>query len=158
MSIALDTALYLREQKSENPLTVSERGALLTLMFRVGSNPFSWVSQETLAIELDITERNVRRYMKGIKEKGYIDITHDPHDKRKNLYRPAKFLINYHQQNSRAQTKKYRSKLSCNSKNTGQNYPINTGQNYPISNVAQNAADPRIKGCKSLRKLLKEIY
>jgi len=137
MSIALDLALFLREQKTLKPLTLTERGLLFTLFFRVGSNPNTWVSQETLAMELDIVERNVRRLLSSIQKKGYIETQQKYSDKRKNEYRPAEFLINYHQQINRLPTKKYRSKLSSISKNTGQNYPVNTGQNYPLSNNAK---------------------
>ncbi len=110
MSIALDAALFLREQKESKPLTLSERGLLFTLLFRVGSNPFAWVSQETLCTELDLADSNLRTQIKKIAQKGYIEIMKDPKDKRKNLYRPAEFLINYHQIPNRTSTKKYRSK------------------------------------------------
>lgn len=107
MSIALDTALYLREQKSSDPLTLEERGVLFTLMFRVGSNPFTWISQEALAIELDVSLRQLKRHLKSLIKKSYIEEMDDPKDKRKNLYRPAEFLINYHQQQDRKPTKSY---------------------------------------------------
>jgi DNA-binding MarR family transcriptional regulator len=134
MSIALDAALYLREQKLTNPLTVSERGMLFTLLFRVGSNPFTWISQASLATELDIDIKNVQRTMKRIANKGLIEVQKDTNDKRKNLYRPAEFLINYHQQNHRECTKKYGTKSSPNIEDRGQNRPINRGQNRPILN------------------------
>lgn len=133
MSIALDVALYLREQKLDKPLSVAERGALFTLLFRVGSNPFTWISIDSLAIELDITEKNVRNYMKSLNSKGYIQTITNPDDKRKNLYRPAEFLINYHQKTNRVQTKNYRSKSTSNSEITGRNRPVNTGRNRPLS-------------------------
>ena len=114
MSIALDAALYLREQKELKPLTLSERGLLFTLLFRVGSNPFAWVSQETLCTELDLADSNLRNQIKKIVAKGYIEVMKDPKDKRKNLYRPAEFLINYHQITNREPTKKYRSKTGGN--------------------------------------------
>lgn len=142
MSIALDLALFLREQKLDKPLTLTERGLLFSLMFRIGSNPFTWISQDQLAIEADITERNVKRLMSSIKAKGFIEILQDPKDKRKNLYRPAEFLINYHQKNNRVQTKKYRSKLSPKSDNRGQYYPLNRGQYYPLSESAQPSETP----------------
>jgi hypothetical protein len=107
MSIALDTALYLREQKSSDPLTLEERGVLFTLMFRVGSNPFTWISQESLAIELDVSLRQLKRHLKSLIKKSYLEEMDDPKDKRKNLYRPAEFLINYHQQQERKPTKSY---------------------------------------------------
>ena len=142
MSIALDLALYIREQKLDKPLTTSERGVLFTLFFRVGSNPFTWISQKQLAIELDIIERNVRKLMSSIKTKGFIEISSDPKDKRKNLYRPSEFLINYHQQAKRVQTKEYRSKSTYTFENTGQNRPVNTGQNRPVLSCAQSSEKP----------------
>ena len=142
MSIALDTALYIREQKSSNPLTLSERGALFTLLFRIGSNATSWVSQETLALELDITERYVITLMQNISEKGYIKIKQNPKDKRKNIYSPAKFLINYHQLQNRAQTKKYRNNCSPNLNNTRTTVHLNTRTTVHLISDAQPSADP----------------
>ena len=58
--------------------------------------------------------------MKKIQTEGLISIQEDPKDKRKNIYRPAEFLINYHQSkfiNSPVDnSKKYPSKLGGNSK------------------------------------------
>lgn len=132
MSIALDAALFLREQKESNPLTLSERGLLFTLLFRVGSNPFSWVSQETLCIELDLADSNLRSQLKKIVDKGFIEIMKDPNDKRKNLYRPADFLINYHQLPNRTSSKKYRSKSGGNLRDTARNQAVNTARNQAV--------------------------
>lgn len=156
MSIALDTALYLREQKSNNPLTLSERGMLFTLLFRVGSNANAWVSQETLAIELDVSERYIRTLTENIAAKGYIKIKQNPKDKRKNLYSPAKFLINYHQQENRAQNKRYRNNCSSNSRDTGTTVPINRGTTVPLSHVAQNAGSPADKGLQEFAQIPKD--
>lgn len=112
MSISLDLALYLREQRHHHDISLAERGVLFTLMFRVGSNPFSWVSQEDLAIELDISERHLKRYMSSLLKKNLIVIEKDSKDLRKNTYRPAEFLINYHQKQDRKAAKKYPKKLS----------------------------------------------
>lgn len=156
MSIALDTALYLREQLSANPLTLSERGALFTLLFRVGSHATSWVSQETLAIELDITERYVKELMSNISKKGYIKIKPNPKDKRKNIYSPAKFLINYHQKENRAQTKKYRNNCSPNLRDRGTTVPLNTGTTVPLSSIAQNATSTVDKGLQEFAQIPKD--
>lgn len=145
MSVALDTAMYLREQLLDNPLTLTERGILFTLMFRVGGNPFTWVSQESLAEECDIIERNVRRLMAQLSLKGFVEIEKNTKDKRKNLYKPAEFLINYHQIPNRNPTKKYRSKLTSITKDIGQNRPINTGQYYPVINCTNGIQDIEIK-------------
>lgn len=95
--------------------------------------------------------------MKKIEQKGFIQIGKDHKDKRKLLYRPADFMINYHQNPNRKVTKKYVDK----SKDTGQNYPVllgDTGQNYPVlleeknaqshvpSSVAHDAKPPKGKG------------
>jgi len=104
MSISLDLALYLREQK-DSDLTLCERGVLFTLFFRVGSNAFSWISQEVLADELQISARQLKRQIQSLLKKGFIQVLHDPKDLRKNLYRPANFLINYHQNPNRKTTK-----------------------------------------------------
>lgn len=139
MSISLDVALYLREQKDAVNVTVGERGFLLTLCFRLGSNSVTWVSQEDLAIELDIIERNVRRYAASLAKKGLIVIEKDPNDKRRNRYKVSKFLINYHQL-ERVRSKQYRSKKPCNNSNIGQKRPMNIGQKRPIPASPEIAA------------------
>lgn len=156
MSIALDAALYLREQKISKPLTLTERGLLFTLLFRVGSNPFAWVSQETLSIESDTDLRSVKRLLGKISKKGFIEVSSNPKDKRKNLYRPAEFLINYHQLRNREQTKEYRAKLPPNLEDRGQNYPLNTGQNYPLSQVAQNHQTSVAVGLQEVAQIPKD--
>ena len=65
---------------------MAAKAVLFTLAFRIGSNPFSWISQKELSIELDISESNVRRHMKKIQTEGLISIQEDPKDKRKNIY------------------------------------------------------------------------
>lgn len=103
MSIALDLALFLRENNLLDPqgqkihVSSSLRGFLFTLMFRVGSNPYTWIPQEELALELDMTIDGLKKITPKMLETGLIEITQNPNDKRKNCYRPADFLINYHQ-------------------------------------------------------------
>jgi len=165
MSIALDTALYLREVQLEKPLSLTERGLLFTILFRVGSNPFSWISQSVLATELDLDERNIRTIMKKLINKNLIEVSKDPTDKRKNLYRPAAFLINYHQQNNRKVTKKYRAKstgISKNiSKNTGRNHPVlleDTGRNHPVLLEEKSSKTPVPYGLAGNENLPKATY
>jgi DNA-binding MarR family transcriptional regulator len=113
MSIALDTALYIRENevyyidknRKSHYLTASDRGYLFTLMFRVGSNPFTWISQEELAFEMGVTARPLKAALSKLFKLGLIVIEIDPQDRRKNRYRPADKLIDYHQKN-RINTKK----------------------------------------------------
>lgn len=133
MSIALDAALYLREKQLTKPLSLAERGVLFTLVFRVGSNTFSWVSQETLAQELDISERQIRTHLSELEKKGFIKSKPYPHDKRKQLYSIAEFLINYHQESSREVTKNYRKKTSDKIKSTGSKLPLNSGSKFPVT-------------------------
>ncbi len=155
MSIALDAALYLREQKLPQPLTLTERGLLFTLLFRVGSNPFAWVSQETLAIETDTDLRSVNIRLGQIVSKGLIEIVKNPKDKRKNLYRPAVFLINYHQRRNRAQNKEYMTKRSCNSENTRSKDHVNTRSKDHLSNDAQKPKSLEYQGLPGFAQMPK---
>lgn len=118
MSIALDLALFLRENhlldSKAQKITISSslRGFLFTLMFRVGSNPYSWIPQEELALEMDMTIDGLKKITAKVVETGLIEIGQNPHDKRKNCYRPAEFLINYHQ--SRREKSGYKCRSTTN--------------------------------------------
>src|ERR1700689_135070 len=168
MSVALDTALYIREQKLSNPLTLAERGVLFTLMFRVGSNPHTWVSQKDLCIELDITDRPLRHQLKKLEKKGLLVSMSDADDKRKNLYRPAEFLINYHQNPKKnptksypqkaRNTKKYRSKTAGTLQDTGRKQPVYTGRKQPVINCANDIQDNESKEKKVVHKYTKGKY
>lgn len=104
MSIALDSALYIRENEISytdkngqiHKFTASDRGYLFTIMFRVGSNPFTWISQKELAYEMDVTARPLKTALAKLVNFGLIEVDIDPKDARKNRYRPAEKLINYH--------------------------------------------------------------
>ena len=111
----LDLGLFLREnhvlkidkktnEKSILHISSAIRGFLFTIACRIGSDPYSWVSQETLTEELDITLDGVKKLSKKALETNLIESIPNPSDKRKRMYRPAKFLINY--------TQKRREKLS----------------------------------------------
>jgi hypothetical protein len=141
MSIALDIALYLRDTETKDPLTLAERGVLFTLAFRVGSNSATWISQESLMLELDISERNLRDHLKKIADKGYILIKPDKKDKRKMTYTIASFLLNYHQKENRKWTKNYRRKTAGNSENTGRILPVNTGRKQPVISCTKQPTD-----------------
>lgn len=123
MSIALDLALFLRENHLIGlngqiiNISSSLRGFLFTLMFRVGSNPYSWIPQEELALEMDMTIDGLRKITAKILDTGLIECIPNPKDKRKNCYRPAEFLINYHQIRRQKSTDKCRSTT-----NVGVNY------------------------------------
>ncbi|HMH11458.1 MAG TPA: hypothetical protein VK553_12145 [Candidatus Nitrosopolaris rasttigaisensis] len=108
MSMLLDLGLFLREnnlfsinkktgERKKVNITTAMRGFLFTLACRIGSDPYTWVSQETLADELDIKIHAVKILCKKATEMGLIDIDQNAKDKRKNLYKPASFLINYTQ-------------------------------------------------------------
>lgn len=102
MSIALDVALFLREQKLPKFISLSQRGVLLTLMFRLGSNPWTWISQIALSEELNLTCRQLRDHMKTLELKGLIEVKALAGDKRKNMYRVSQALVNYHQLTDRS--------------------------------------------------------
>ena len=168
MSIALDTALFLREQKLDKPLTAAERGLLFTLMFRVGSNPFTWVSQKDLCLEMDMCDSSLRRLLKSIEKKGLLVSMEDPQDKRKNLYRPSEFLINYHQEAKRnptksypqkqKSTKNYRSKFGGTLRNTAENSAVNTAQNSAVINCTNDSQHNESKQKKSSQNFPKDKY
>jgi len=115
MSMLLDLGLFLREnnlfnvnkktgERKKVNITSAIRGFLFTLACRIGSDPYTWVSQETLAEEMEMTLDGIKKLSKKASETGLIEIEKNTKDKRKNLYRPASFLINY--------TQKRREKLS----------------------------------------------
>jgi len=104
----LDLGLFLREnnlikidkktgEKTILHISSSMRGFLFTLACRIGSDPYTWVSQETLAEEMDIKPDAIKTMTKKSVETQLIEVIPNPSDKRKNLYRPASFLINYSQ-------------------------------------------------------------
>lgn len=166
MSISLDIALYLREKgKDYINLDLSTKAVLFILAFRVGSNPYTWISQKELAKELNINERNTRKHTSKLKELGLIIIDQDKKDKRKNLYRPAEFLVNYHKENS----KKSRSNETYNFENTGLIRPTNnedTGhirpvfkeknESQPIDNNEENQIKNSPKGTLKDKETLKD--
>lgn len=129
MSISLDVALYLRDNDIKG-LTLSNRGLLFTLAFRIGSNSVSWVSQKTLAKEVGINDKNLRNQISSLEKLGLIIVKKSKKDKRKSLYKFPEFLVNYHQ--------KYRSKSPKRLKNnTGRNRTItdeDNGRNRPVIN------------------------
>jgi DNA-binding MarR family transcriptional regulator len=144
MSISLDVALYLREQCQGKNITLADRGVLLTLMFRVGSNPFTWISQNELAKELDCSESTLRRHLKNLVKSGLILIDRDKKNKSCNCYRPSPHLINYHQNNRNEQKNhqselngsngKHRSNMTGDFINTGHICTVHTGQKRPVFN------------------------
>lgn len=97
MSLALDVALYLRDNQGKIKISPGERGVLFTLSFRIGSRSYTWVSQKSLSKELQISERNLIRYLSSLKKLKLIQQNKNSSDKRKNLYRAHKRLVNYHQ-------------------------------------------------------------
>lgn len=115
MSMLLDLGLFLREnnvirldkktgEKIIIPISATLRGFLFTIACRIGSDPYSWVSQETLAEELGMSVIGIKKLSKKASETNLIEVIPNPSDKRKRMYRPAKFLVNY--------TQKRREKLS----------------------------------------------
>lgn len=140
MSIALDLALFIRDFECEFPLSLSNLGVAYTLAFRIGSNPFTWISQENLAKELRLHETNVRIHCKKLVETGILLIKKDTDDKRKNLYSFNSALINYHQK-SEDERKKYRAKLLGIIGDTERNHPVNTERNHPVINCSSGSQD-----------------
>jgi DNA-binding MarR family transcriptional regulator len=92
---------YLRKEK---PLTSYERGVFITLVIRMGNNAYTDVSQEDLAIEVGISERQIRQHIANFKTKGLIKISKDPKDNRKNIYHLASFLIDYKKRKTTSQS------------------------------------------------------
>jgi hypothetical protein len=121
MNLSLDIALYHRDQTIDNSISPNELGVLHTLAQRIGNNTFAWISHETLAIELKISQRQLARYMSKLRAKGLIETPKDPKDKRKNLYRLASFLINYHQKEKSVSMEQHTSTLIYKNKNTSHN-------------------------------------
>lgn len=138
MSLSLDIALYLRDHGRQlKGLSLADRGVLYTLAFRIGTNVYTWVSQNSLANELCIETRNIRDHIRNLEKFGLIMTKKSKKDKRKLEYRISENLYNYHQ-NARICEKNYRMKSVCNSdyqKNSGRNHPVidaDTGRNHPL--------------------------
>ena len=154
MSIAVDLGLFLRNSLSKLGLSLTQRGVLFTLAIRVGNNASTWISQETLAIELGIIERNVRQNMSKIKPTKLILVEQQKGDKRKNQYSFNPLLFNYHQlsdkekaavhkklgdvylpigqSNTCVNKRKCRSKSAANNQDRGRNRPVDRGRNRPV--------------------------
>lgn len=134
MSIALDIALYLRDNPSScKNISLSDRAVLFTLAFRVGSNTLAWVSQEELAKELNLTPRGLRKNLSNLIENKFITVTESQIDKRKNFYHPASFLVNYHQ------TRKIRNNCSSiTHENNGNNNSYKSSDKGTIDPVSFN--------------------
>ncbi|HXK00737.1 MAG TPA: helix-turn-helix domain-containing protein [Buchnera sp. (in: enterobacteria)] len=152
MSISLDIALYLRDNSSSyKKLTLSDRAVLFTLAFRVGSNAYAWISQEELAKELNLTPRGLRKNLTNLINIKLITVMHGKNDKRKNLYHPADFLINYHQSRkinrpicSSISGKNYRNNRSHNSQDIGTYVPIlyqDIGTDVPVILCSSTSQD-----------------
>ena len=176
MSIAVDLGLFLRNSKTKLGLTLTHRGVLFTLAIRVGNNSSTWISQETLAIELGVTERNARQSMSKIKSTKIVLIEQQKIDKRKNLYSFNPILANYHQlietekalihkklgdvyqpiEQSKSHNKKpnYRSKSSSNNLDTGRNHPvvevIETSETVDTSTIAGAVKSPKEKAYNNI--------
>lgn len=145
MSISLDVSLYIRDHNEELNLSAAERGVLFTLAFRIGSNPFTWISQKNLADELLMHETNLRIHVNKLVDKKLLVIEKDPKDKRKNRYRPDEKLINYHQKRRYAQidcSENYRAKSLGNLNNTERNHSVNTERNHPVINCTISSETP----------------
>lgn len=138
MSISLDLALFLRDNNHQLKLSTSDIGVAFVFAFRIGSNPFTWVSQEQLASELGITERGVRKAANRLNK--LIIVEKSSTDKRKNIYRFQEFLINYHQLST--EEKKYRNKSSGIFENRGTKVPVNRGTKVPVISDLNMPASP----------------
>ncbi len=172
MSLALDLGLFFRNSKTKLGLSLTHRGLLFTLAIRIGNNSNTWIKQDSLANEANIDERNIRENMEKIKSTGIIIVEKQKHDKRRNMYKFNQLIINYHLLNDEEKhrahealgdeciiqkspklstgSKKYQTKSSGNSKNTGQNHPLNTGQNHPVHPGPKNPADLLPRGLHDL--------
>ncbi len=96
MSIALDLALLLRDSFNNFNLSLATIGVAYTLAFRIGSNTNTWVSQSTLAEELKITERMVKKHCAYLKLNRLIIVKKDSTDNRRNVYNFNPNILNYH--------------------------------------------------------------
>ncbi|TKJ37509.1 MAG: hypothetical protein CEE38_08420 [Planctomycetes bacterium B3_Pla] len=59
----------------DNELTHADHRVFSYLLWRQGKNGSAWPSQETIAADLNLTDRSVRRSTKKLEEKGYIYVT-----------------------------------------------------------------------------------
>lgn len=152
--LALDFALFVRDAAQQLNLSLATLGVAYTLAFRIGTNINTWVSQESLAKEMNVCERTVRRQCKILKKAKIILIKKDSNDKRNNLYSFNPLLYNYAQMDEKTR-KKYRTKMSSIYVNRGQKCPVNTGQKCPIISDNKSLADPVIIGLPEIENLPK---
>lgn len=57
-------------------LTPAHKRLYARLQFRIGDNPFTWVSQQVLAADLGVTDRTVRNHLKALMEFGLVRVEH----------------------------------------------------------------------------------
>ena len=163
MIVGLDLALYARENdisaidprtKKQITLTPSLRGYAFTLMFRIGSNSHSWISQREWADEMGVDVRNLREAVYLLELLKIIEVMVDPKDKRNRFYRPHKKLINYHlkgrtntkklstEKPSRVTNeKKYRTKTSGINPEYRMKTSGTTGRKHPVLNCTNTLTD-----------------
>ena len=96
MSLALDLALFFRNSKTKLGLSLSARGIVFTLAFRVGSNSNTWISAEVLAQECGVLRQNLHQPLDNIIATKLVKRKPNNKDKRKNTYSFNELIVNYH--------------------------------------------------------------
>lgn len=146
MSIALDLALMLRNSSTKFGLSLAARSILNALAFRVGTKANTWISQKTLAHELGITTRALRKHHPDIESSNIVQIKTNSRDKRKYLYSFNSIFFNYHQMKAEDRIivhKKLKDtyderhiKVNHNAQNRGTKVPVsaqNRGTKVPLN-------------------------
>lgn len=139
MSLALDLALFLRNSKTKLDLSVTNIAVAYTLAFRVGTNTSSWVSQETLALELGIEEKNISIHCLKLVQSKLVNVTKHKKDKRRNVYNFSTSIMNYHSMND-AQKRKCHTKLGDIFLDRPQNQGLYKPRNHGLPDDAQTLA------------------
>lgn len=179
MSIALDLALLLRNSSSKFGLSLAARSILNALAFRVGTKANTWINQQTLAKELGITIRALRKHHESIEASNILYIKTNSRDKRKYLYSFNSIFFNYHQMKKEDRiivhtklkdiyderdikvkfTEQNRgTKVPVSGENRGTKVPLNRGTKVPLVSTEQIPAALELRGLEVTEQILKETY
>lgn len=131
MNSFLNVQLYFREQEAAAKISHGEKCFLAAICGRVGSNGITWISQAHLAVELDVTERTIRRYASSMQKQGLIIIEPSPTDRRRNRYKLAEILSNYRERKMGC-SKRYGERMSYKKLGTGHSRPKDLGNECPV--------------------------
>lgn len=151
MSILFDLQLFFRNSKTKLGLSLTHRGLLSALAFRIGSNATTWLKQSTLAKEVGVDESNIRDHMVKIQLSGLIIIDKQKSDKRKLQYKINPIIRDYSIKNDQEKisihealgdeyhhlsvnsTKKYQAKSPDIEENTRRNHLVSTRRNHLVN-------------------------